>query len=416
MKSPLSHFTASSAAVALLGAVLAAPAVAESVLVVPTRDAAVHVAAEVPQTFSLGESARWELVAVESPELVVAVQRVPAIADDGTVKAEGHDVVAVIPPSGGACEKRRFSLRPVAGAPPAQTLFQFTEVNEQAVKLTEGDQPVLAYNHGTIVGKDVPENDSRRQRACYIHPLWGLDGEILTDDFPRDHYHHHGAFWTWPHVRVDETEYDLWADRGGLHQKFVRWLGREAGELAAILGVENGWFVEDEKVMVERVWVRAYRTAEGSRAIDLQLHWVPVDRPITLWGAGGKSYGGLTVRFAPQRRDRTVITIPTGRTEADLPNTPLAWADFTSQFAGQTAPSGAAVFVAPDHPDFPPTWLTRHYGPLCVGWPGVQPRTFQPGEVIRLSYRLWIHRGAPDVEAIQEAYDAYTAARTAAWE
>ena len=34
------------------------------------------------------------------------------------------------------------------------------------------------------------------------------------------------------------------------------------------------------------------------RALDLDFTWIPVDRPITLRGAEGKSYGGLTVRFA----------------------------------------------------------------------------------------------------------------------
>jgi len=29
------------------------------------------------------------------------------------------------------------------------------------------------------------------------------------------------------------------------------------------------------------------------------------------------------------------------------------------------------TYIHPSHPDFPPTWLTRHYGCLCVGWPGV---------------------------------------------
>jgi hypothetical protein len=99
-----------------------------------------------------------------------------------------------------------------------------------------------------------------------------------------------------------------------------------------------------------------------------------------------------------------------------LPDTPLVWADFTTRFAGQTQPSGAAIFVHPEHPDFPPTWLTRYYGPLCVGWPGIKPQTFEPGQVICLDYRLWIHRDAADTERIQGAYDAYAAAAGVKWE
>jgi hypothetical protein len=239
----------------------------------------------------------------------------------------------------------------------------------------------------------------------------------LTADFPRDHYHHHGVFWTWPHVRIDGREYDLWNDRG-IKQRFVRWLCRHTGPMAGVIGVENGWFTGDTRVMIECVWIYAYKAAGDSRSIDLEFTWIPVDKPITLWGAGGKSYGGLTVRFAPpSRRDpSTVITAPSGPTTGDLPDTPLAWADFTSQFGDCPHPSGAAVFVDPDHPDYPPTWLTRHYGPLCVGWPGVHPKTFDPGKPIRLSYRVWIHEAAVQTGDVQQVYDAYKAGLEASWQ
>jgi hypothetical protein len=51
--------------------------------------------------------------------------------------------------------------------------------------------------------------------------------------------------------------------------------------------------------------------------------------------------------------------------------------------------------------------MTRHYGLLCVGWPGVKPKAFQPGETIRCRYRVWIHRGAADADRISRAYRTY---------
>jgi hypothetical protein len=360
---------------------------------------------------STNEANGWSLVDTQDEDAAVPAQVACGIAPDGSLSGTQRRVFAVIPPEGSQPADRRFVLQPVDGSSPdTDAKFQFRDTDDRTLRLDEGDSSVLTYNHGTIVSPDVPPHDPRHQRSCYIHPLWGLNGEVLTDDFPGDHYHHHGVFWTWPHVKVDDAEYDIWADRGGLRQQFVRWLSRETGPIAAELGVENGWFVDAEKLMIERVWVRVFHADKGTRCVDLRLHWVPTERPITLWGAGGKSYGGLTVRFAPRDRGATVITVPSGRTEADLPNTPLVWADFSSRFDEQPGVSGAAIFVAPDHPDFPPTWLTRHYGPLCIGWPGVEPQTFQPGQVIRLSYRLWIHDGPVDVDAIQQAYEAFAAA------
>lgn len=296
-----------------------------------------------------------------------------------------------------------FAAVPAVAAEPG---FRWEDISDKSVKLYEGDRPVLVYNYGVITGEHVPEKDHRRTRACYIHPVYGLDGEVLTDDFPKDHYHHHGIFWTWPHVEIDGKQHDLWAG-ASIRQQFVRWLDREAGADSALLAVENGWFVGNEKVMAEEVRILTHPAGEKSRSIDLDFTWTPVGKPITLWGAGGKSYGGLTMRFKPGPRETTTITVPSGPTTADLPNTPLAWADFTSQFGDGDQRSGAAIFVPRDHPDYPPTWLTRHYGPLCVGWPGVKAKTFPPGEPIRLHYRIWIHADAPETAEIGRAYEAY---------
>ncbi|MDW8077933.1 MAG: DUF6807 family protein [Thermoguttaceae bacterium] len=278
--------------------------------------------------------------------------------------------------------------------------FSFT-LDQWRLILWENNRAVLVYNHSPVTAGWVPENDSRRTRACYIHPVFGLDGEVLTDDFPKDHYHHHGIFWTWPHIQIEGVEYDLWADRG-IRQRFRQWLGLWAGPLGARFSVENGWYVGDRLVVIERIWVTVWPTLEKGRFVDFELFFQPQGQPVTLWGAPGKSYGGMTMRFRV-RPDRPVkITVPDGLTSEDLLETRLRWADLTSQFGEGTEESGATLFVRPDHPNFPPTWLTRHYGPLCVGWPGVEPRTLPAGETVRLPYRVWIHRDWPPVEGIEE--------------
>jgi hypothetical protein len=387
-------------------------------VVVPASPVALEIAVPLDPAVKLDRPARWQLVEVDDSSAAVPVQLVRDTTEDGLAREGAERLVAVVPPRQGAEGPRRFAPRPVGNEPAdAGSSFRLEATSDASLGLWDGDSPVLVYNHGMIVAENVPENDPRRTRSCYIHPLHGLSGEVLTEDFPRDHYHHHGVFWTWPHVRIDGREYDLWTDRG-IKQRFVRWLGREGGPVAGVIGVENAWFTGDQKVMIERIWIRAYKAGGDTRSIDLEFTWVPVDKPITLWGAGGKSYGGLTVRFAPpSRKDpSTVITVPSGPTTGDLPDTPLAWADFTSKFGDCPHASGAAIFVPPSHPDYPPTWLTRHYGPLCVGWPGVHPKTFAPGKPIRLSYRVWIHKTAVETGDIQRAYDAYQAALETRWQ
>lgn len=278
--------------------------------------------------------------------------------------------------------------------------FRFEPIDDKSLGLWESNKPVFVYNHGVIRKDGVPAD---RARSTYLHPVYGLDGEVLTDDFPKDHYHHRGLFWAWPHVKTGGKEYDLWMIKG-VEQRFERWLVRDTGP-TALLKAENGWYAGTKKIMQEEVTFRAFPTQGNERVIDCELILTPQEQPVTLAGAEGKSYGGLTLRFAPGTN--IVITTPLGNGKEDLPMTRLPWADLTARFPGAAAPSGAAIFVSPNHPDFPPMWLTRHYGVLCLGWPGVDARTFEPGKPIRLQYRIWIHRGAADDQRLRRAYSNY---------
>jgi hypothetical protein len=281
--------------------------------------------------------------------------------------------------------ERQFHLA-LEGSGRAAPVFRFADVSDKSLGLWEGQRPVLVYNHGVMSKAGVPAD---RNRSSYVHPIYGLDGEVLTDDFPRDHYHHRGLFWSWPHVKIDGQEYDLWALKGIAH-RFEKWLAKTAGASAAVLGVENGWYVGDRKVVQERVWLRVFPATDNGQILVVELFWIPLDRSMTLTGAEGKSYGGLTLRYAPFTN--CVITTPLGTGEKDLTMTHLPWADFSARFGKATRSSGASIFVSPDHPDFPPMWLTRHYGVLCLGWPGVEPKTFPAGVPIRCRYQVWIHR------------------------
>lgn len=284
--------------------------------------------------------------------------------------------------------------------------FRFEAVDQKSLGIWDGDRAVLVYNHGAIGNPNAP---SARDHSAYLHPIYGLDGEVLTDDFPKDHIYHRGLYWAWSHIKIGGAEYDSWTVRG-IRTEFQRWVSRKTSASNAVLSAENGWFVGEKQVMREQLSIAVHPASAESRSIDVELTWTPTDQPVTLQGAEGKSYGGFTFRFGP--RSKTIITVPSGRTSDDLVVTKLPWADFSGDFekpAGRV--SGAAVFVHPTHPDYPPAWMTRHYGMLAVGWPGVTAQTLAPGEPVVCRYRIWIHRGPPEAAQIQKAYDLYRRSR-----
>ena len=293
----------------------------------------------------------------------------------------------------------------------AEQGFAWKPVDDKSLGLWDGDRPVLVYNFGTISKEGVP---ARYNRACYVHPLYGLDGEVLTEDFPKDHYHHRGIFWAWPAMKADGKSVQSWIP-AGITCKLERWIRKDATKDQAVLEAENGWYVGENRVAREDLRIVAHPVVGNARAIDFDLTWMALGQPITLQGAAGKSYGGFTLRFAPCRdqpdankRKDTAIMVPGGPSKGkDLAMTRLEWADITGQVAGAPGRSGAAIFIDKSHPDYPPTWLTRHYGCLCVGWPGVKSQDLEPGKPIRCSYRVWVHRGDADLATLKQAYDDY---------
>src|SRR5215212_2522916 len=83
----------------------------------------------------------------------------------------------------------------------SQSEFRFEDVTSGAVKVWQGKQPVLIYHSELVKRTGAPAVGNR---SSYVHPIYALDGEVITDDFPQDHYHHHGMFWGWPHVVIGD--------------------------------------------------------------------------------------------------------------------------------------------------------------------------------------------------------------------
>ncbi len=255
-----------------------------------------------------------------------------------------------------------------------------------ALELTENGRPVFTYRYGMQLAPGVPES---RRRSGYLHPLYAPDGTILTDDFPKDHYHHRGLSWMWPVVLVEGRRYNLW-EIEGLRQRFVRWIAREAGPQGARVAVENGWFLDDGRQVVRETVEIAAHPAQGSRRVlDLTLRFEALDRPVVIAGTPDqqKGYGGLSFRFAP--RTDTLLVTDAGPEGRDTNLVPHRWAELSGVFQGRRA--GARIEIDPGNPAFPNGWCLRQYGFLGVNFPGLAPYTLEPGRPLTLKYRvtLW---------------------------
>jgi type 1 glutamine amidotransferase len=244
--------------------------------------------------------------------------------------------------------------------------FRFRDLDARSVELSENGSPVFVYNHGTMLKAGVPAD---RARCCYLHPVYAPNGAVLTDDFPKDHYHHRGISWMWPIVRVDGKTYDLWGIKG-ITAKFEKWNRKEAGADRAVLAVQNGWYIGERRVVEEDVEMIAFPAAAGQRTLDFTLRFRAVADGVEIEGEpdSKKGYGGFNVRFAP--REGTVIRTPDLEDAPDSDRIPRPWAALSGNFGGQQA--GLRIAIDPSNPASPNGWCLRHYGFLGVEFPALQ--------------------------------------------
>ncbi len=188
------------------------------------------------------------------------------------------------------------------------------KTNAAYVELRSGTTPILRYNYGVQLPPGVPED---RARCCYIYPLWTPGGVSPLDDFPKDHYHHRGLFWAWPDVRVAGTQYDGWMIKGlkTLNKSWHSEL-QKAGHVA-VLDVDNEWLADEKTIATAQERYVIHAREGQSRTIEAVLTLTATEARIALRGSHeqGKSYGGLSVRFAP--RTQTVIRTEKGVLEKD---------------------------------------------------------------------------------------------------
>jgi hypothetical protein len=250
---------------------------------------------------------------------------------------------------------------------------------------------------------ELLQSFDRDSRPYYIHPLYGLDGEVLTEDFPLDHPHHHGIFWAWHQILVGEKQIgdgwdirDFWWD-----VQDVKVMEASEGSLALrfeVLWKSPNWVDEKgkEKPFVKEVTViKIHRVSEELRSIDFEIGLLALEDGVKIGGSDNKKgYSGFSARVRfPE--DGLIFT---GR-EGEVKPTNLAieagpWMDFSGNFSGNGKRSGLAILCHKLNPGYPTPWILRKRESMQNAvYPGREPVGLLRDKQTVLRYRLIIHRG-----------------------
>ncbi len=277
-------------------------------------------------------------------------------------------------------------------------------------EIVEGNKPILRYNYQVVPEPTevkrlvTPANRIYAVDRCdYIHPLYGLHGEVLTEDWPKDHPHHRGIYWAWPEV-------DWNGHRGDLHA-LQKVFARPTGKIRAVEGkgfaqieAENQWCWDGTTPIVrEEAMLRAWRQTPMGRQIDLEFRFTAVDADVQVARRGQAHYGGLNLRFAALgEQEIATFTDPASATPR------AAWAQRSGTLTDHRC-IALTILQNPRNPDYPGDWV--QYPDLSwiqPTFPAAGTRySISKDRPLVLRFRLWIHDTLPAPEAARKLWTDY---------
>lgn len=264
--------------------------------------------------------------------------------------------------------------------------------------------------------------NGRYERSNYIHPLYGLDGAVLTEDFPADHLHHRGVFWAWHQIYIGEERIG-----DGWEIKDIAWKVTELEEIKAkgkarALRARVDWVSplwtdasgSMKPFLKEEVILRVHPARKSYRLVDVELKLMALEPDMRLGGSEDpKGYGGFSPRI--RMAEGIVFTGPQGAVEPETnPVSAEGWLDISAPIGKQGAWAGVSMLSHPDNPGYPNPWILRARGSMqnaVFPHPGAEAAPLPMDAPWHLKYRLVIHQGTAEAVNLGRLHKRY--ARTA---
>ncbi|MDN3670968.1 PmoA family protein [Echinicola jeungdonensis] len=285
---------------------------------------------------------------------------------------------------------------------PLQSQTLNFEKNKEGIWLKENGNPRFFYRMTTkSKGGEYP-------RANYIHPLYSLDGEPLTEDFPEDHYHHRGIFWTWHQLYVDGIRVaDPWLCEGISWE--VKSTNTNINDGKAILEAHVYWEIpqlENQAVLKEKVLISYERLEENVYALSFDIDLQALVDNLEIGGSeDAKGYGG----FSPR------IDLPENIRFSDINGNVMPqnlavqagpWINLSGDFSPKT--NGITIMGEPEKlPSFQ-GWILRSAKSMQnMAFPGRKPIKIPKGKNLNIRNRILVHKNLTSKE-IEKYYQQFS--------
>ncbi|MEN8227026.1 MAG: DUF6807 family protein [Bacteroidota bacterium] len=271
--------------------------------------------------------------------------------------------------------------------------FSFEEKG-QGVELFENGKAVFFYQKEpkSLTGAYICNN--------YIHPLYTLNGDTITEEFPVDHPYHRGIFWSWHQLYINNQSIgDGWIMEE-ISQEVVE-MEFSTTKNSATLKLNVLWksllLKNEDAFIVENTTIIVHQLKSGLRRLDFEISLQALVPGVSIGGSDDeKGYGGLCARI--KLPEDLLFTSTEGSiTPKRLQVIAGPWMDFSGTFSAGGEQSGLTIFCHPDTPNYPAPWILRQKSSMQnIVFPGRERVEIAMDQPTILKYSLIVHAGNAD--------------------
>jgi hypothetical protein len=278
-----------------------------------------------------------------------------------------------------------------------------THVMHDRIIGTWHGKPLFEY---VYVARETPFNG----RRPYFHPLYTLNGELLTVYRPYDHPWHKGLSMTftvvndqnfWGGVTYQHGQYVALDNVGQTaHQAWTRMTCQDDRiELAHTLtwrtAHEVDWLHEERSIAIQV-------TNQGWQ-MDWDMHYTNISEIPLEFGSPatqGRQKAGYTGLFwrGPRSFEHGSVLCANGKQGSgdDLMGTSASWLAYVGRHDGSGASSTVIFCDQPESARCPTPWFVRSTPFACIAsaFAFDQTLTLEPGAALRLKHRVFAADGA----------------------
>jgi hypothetical protein len=266
---------------------------------------------------------------------------------------------------------------------------------EGGLLFTENGENVLFYQ------KEPKSLEGKYERCNYIHPLWGMDGTVLTEDFPSDHLHHRGIFWAWHQIWIDGQRIgDGWEIKD-FEQEVVdlEYISKEGGIAVLKTSVNwksDLWKKQGAKVpyLKEKATILIHPKTGNYRKIDFEISLLALEENLSIGGSEDvKGYSGFSVRMKLPGDVKFIGTKGEIEPQNEAVQSP-GYVNISGSVGKNNTEGGIVMIDNSQNPGYPQSWILRARNSMQnAAWPGNTTIPISTVEPLVLKYSILVYSG-----------------------